>query len=100
MALLEKWLKDPAWRESAGWVTGGIVALQVMLDLKWTGMANNITSVILVITFCVVGGVNIRILDKLADRIYGPDAEDPEEDEDQEEDDEPAHGWPVIRRLD
>lgn len=98
-------LHDPDWRETVGWVTGGVIALQLAYDLKCLGVPNTITPTIAIIIYVVIGMLAIHLLGRLAAHLedLGEDIDYPEDDdldEEYEDGDEPAHGWPVIRRLD
>ena len=100
-----KALHDPDWRETVGWVTGGVIALQLAYDLKCMGVPNTITPTIMIICMVLIGILCTWMLGKLAAHLedLGEDIDYPEDDdpdEDLEDGDEPAHGWPVIRRLD
>ena len=82
-----------------------MVSLQIAFDLKCLGVSDRITPTIMIISFALIGMLAIHLLGRLAAHLedLGEDIEYPEDDdldEELEPGDEPAHGWPVIRRLD
>ena len=98
-------LHDPSWRENAGWTIGGVVSLQIAFDLKCLGVSDRITPTIMIICMVLIGILCSWMLGRLAAHLedLGEDIDYPEDDdldEEYEDGDEPAHGWPVIRRLD